>query len=328
MSRNVQRRVFISLLGAAAAWPLAARAQQPAMPVIGMLDSRSPDALMDRLRGFRQGLKDTGYVEGENVAIEYRWAENQFDRLPALAAELVRRRVAVIATSGGPAVAFAAKAATTTIPIVFTVGEDPVRLGLVASLAQPGGNLTGINFLVGELSAKRLELLRALVPAATRVVVLVNPAQATNTESTLREVEAAARAMGLQIQVLNASTSREIDAVFATIVRERPDALFVGNDAFFNARRVQLALLAGRHGVPAIFSDREYAEAGGLMTYEATLWMCIVRSAFMPAASSREPSLRTCRSYSRPSSSWSSTPRPPGCSASPCPTSCWLPPTR
>src|SRR5215471_15940696 len=234
--RVVKRREFITLLGGAvAAWPLAARAQQPATPVIGMLDSRSPDALMDRLRGFRQGLKDTGYVEGENVAIEYRWAENQFDRLPALAAELVRRRVAVIAASGGPAVAFAAKAATTTIPIVFTVGEDPVRLGLVASLAQPGGNLTGINFLVGELSAKRLELLRALVPAATRVVLLVNPAQATNTESTLREVEAAARAMGLQIQVLNASTSREIDAAFATIVRERPDALFVGNDA--DARR-------------------------------------------------------------------------------------------
>src|SRR5262249_2114927 len=216
-SSRMNRRDFITLLGGtAAAWSLAARAQQAAMPVIGMLDSRSPDALMDRLRGFRQGLKDTGYVEGENVAIEYRWAENQFDRLPALAAELVRRRVAVIATSGGPAVAVAAKAATTTIPIVFTVGEDPVRLGLVASLAPPGGNLTGINFLVGELSAKRLELLRALVPAATRVVVLVNPAQATNTESTLREVEAAARAMGLQIQVLNASTSREIDAAFAT----------------------------------------------------------------------------------------------------------------
>jgi putative ABC transport system substrate-binding protein len=205
------------------------------------------------------------------VAIEYRWAENQFDRLPALAAELVRRRVAVIATSGGPAVASAAKAATTTIPVVFAVADDPVRLGLVASLPQPGGNLTGINFLVGELSAKRLEVLRALVPAATRVVVLVNPAQVTNTESTLREVEAAARAMGLQIQVLNASTSREIDAAFATIVRERPDALFVGSDAFFSARRVQLALLAGRHGVPAILSDREYAEAGGLMAYGSNI---------------------------------------------------------
>jgi putative ABC transport system substrate-binding protein len=188
-----------------------------------------------------------------------------------LAAELVRRRVALIATSGGPAVAFSAKAATTTIPIVFTVGEDPVRLGLVASLARPDGNLTGINFLVGELTTKRLELLRELVPAATRVALLVNPTQATNTESTLRDVESAARAMGLQIQVLNASTSREIDAAFATIVRERPDALFVGNDAFFNARRVQLALLAGRHGVPAIYSDRELAEAGGLMTYGSNI---------------------------------------------------------
>jgi ABC-type uncharacterized transport system substrate-binding protein len=269
---DMRRRDFLALLsGTAAAWPLAARAQQPAMPVIGLLDSRSPDALTDRLRGFRQGLKDTGYVEGENVAIEYRWAENQLDRLPVLAAELVRRRVAVIATSGGPAVAFAAKAATTTIPVVFTVADDPVRLGLVTSLARPDGNLTGINFLVGELAAKRLEFLRALLPAATRVAVLVNPAHATNTESTLRDVEPAARAMGLQIQVLNASTSREIDAAFATIVRERSDALFVGNDAFFNARRVQLALLAGRHGVPAMLSDREFAEAGGLMTYGSNI---------------------------------------------------------
>ena len=272
---GMRRRDFVTLLGGAtlllAAKARRARAQQPAMPVIGLLDSRSPDALTDRLRGFRQGLKDTGYVEGENVAIEYRWAENQFDRLPALAAELVRRQVAVIATNGGPAAAFAAKAATTTIPIVFTVGEDPVRLGLVASLARPGGNLTGINFLVGELAAKRLELLRELVPTATRVAVLVNPTHATNTETALRDVEPAARAMGLQIQVLNASTSREIDAAFATIVRERPDALFVGNDPFFNARRVQLVLLAGRHGVPAIYSDREYAEAGGLMTYGSNI---------------------------------------------------------
>jgi putative tryptophan/tyrosine transport system substrate-binding protein len=268
----MRRREFIALLGgAAAAWPLAARAQQAGMPVIGFLDSRSLDALTDRLRGFRQGLKDTGYVGGENVAIEYRWAENQFDRLPVLAAELVRRQVAVIVTSGGATAASAAKAATTTIPIVFTVVEDPVRLGLVASLARPGGNLTGINFLSGELTAKRLELLRALVPAATRVAVLVNPANARNTETTLRDVEPAARAMGLQIQVLSASTSREIDTAFATIVRERPDALFVGGDAFFSARRVQLALLAGRHGVPAIYSDREYADAGGLMTYGSNI---------------------------------------------------------
>ena len=202
--------------------------------------------------GFRRGLKDTGYVEDENVAIVYRWAENQFDRLPVLAAELVRRQVAAIATSGGIAVTFAAKAATATVPIAFIVGEDPVKLGLVASLARPGGNLTGVNFLVGELTAKRLELLRMLVPGAARIAVLVNPANAATTETTLREIEPAARAMGLQIQVLNATTSREIDTAFATIVRERPDALFIGNDALFNARRVQLALLAGRHGVPAI----------------------------------------------------------------------------
>jgi ABC-type uncharacterized transport system substrate-binding protein len=267
------RRDFAALLGGAAvAWPLVVHAQQPPMPVIGFLDIRSPDTMMEgRLRAFRQGLKDTGYVERENVAIEYRWADGQFDRLPALATELVRRNVAVIAATGGTPVAFAAKAATTTIPIVFGVAEDPVRLGLVASLARPDGNLTGINFLIGELAAKRLELLRALVTAATRVAVLVNPAHATNTESTLRDVEPAARDMGLQIQVLNASTSREIDAAFATIVRERPDALFVGNDAFFNARRVQLVLLAGRHGVPAIYWDREFAEAGGLMTYGSNI---------------------------------------------------------
>src|SRR4030081_1767076 len=241
------------------------------MPVLGFLNAQSPDTSANRLRGFRQGLKDAGHVEGENVVIEYRWAEGQPDRLPALAAELVRRRVAVIVALGSISQALAAKAATRTIPVVFTVGEDPVRLGLVASLARPDGNLTGINFLVGELAAKRLELLRALVPTATRIAVFVNPTHATNTETALRDVEPAARAMGLQIQVHNASTSREIDAAFATIVRERPDAIFVGGDAFFSARRVQLALLAGRHVVPAIFSDREYAEAGGLMSYGSNI---------------------------------------------------------
>jgi putative ABC transport system substrate-binding protein len=263
----MKRREFITLIGsAAAAWPLAARAQQ-AMPVIGFLDSRSSDAVVGRLRAFRLGLKETGYVEGDNVEIAYRWAENQFDRLPLLAAELVRRQVAVITASGGPAVAFAAKTATTAIPIVFLSAEDPVRLGLVASLARPGGNLTGINFLNRELGAKRLELLRELVPTAARVAVLVNPTNAITTESTLRDVKSAAQTIGLQIQVLNASTRREIDAAFATLVRERPDGIFIPEDAFFNSRRLQLSLLAMRHAVPATYSQREYAEVGGLMTY-------------------------------------------------------------
>src|SRR5712671_5060968 len=233
MHRAVKRREFITLLGGAAAWPLAARAQQPAMPVIGFLDSRPPDGMTERVRAFRQGLKDTGIVEGENVLIEYRWAENQIDRLPALAADLVRRRVAVIAVPGGPTSALAAKATTSTIPIVFVVNEDPVRLGLVASLARPGGNATGINILTGEVVAKRLEFLRELVPGATRVAVLVNPANATSMKSTLRDVEPAARALGLQLKTLNASTSGEINAAFATFARERADALFVGGDAFF-----------------------------------------------------------------------------------------------
>jgi putative tryptophan/tyrosine transport system substrate-binding protein len=266
----MRRRQFITLLGgAAAAWPLAARAQQSAMPVIGFLHPASPHAAGDQLRAFYLGLKETGFVDGENVAIEYRWADNRTDRLPALAAELVRRRVAVIATVGTSA--FAVKAATTTIPIVFVGGEDPVKLGLVASLARPGGNLTGINWLGGELAAKRLELLRQLVPAATRVAVLVNPAFATLTEITLRDVEAAAPAMGLQIQVLNADTSREIDAAFEIIGREQPDALFVGPGPFFNSRRVQMAQLAARYAVPAIHTTRLEAEAGGLMSYGPSL---------------------------------------------------------
>jgi putative ABC transport system substrate-binding protein len=203
----MNRREFITLLGGgAAAWPLAARGQQAAMPVVGFVNPQSPDGHTERLRGFRQGLKDTGYVEGENIAIEYLWAEGQFDRLAALAAELVRRQVAVIVATGGISSAMAAKAATTTIPIVFLAAEDPVRVGLVASLARPGGNLTGINFLNTELAAKRLGLLRELVPGAARVAVLVNPANAMNAETTLRDAKAAARAMGLQIQVLNAST--------------------------------------------------------------------------------------------------------------------------
>jgi putative ABC transport system substrate-binding protein len=265
----MKRREFITLLGGAAAWPLAARGQQSAMPVIGFLHPSSPDAY--RVRAFRQGLKEVGYVEGENVAIIYRWAENQVDRLPELAADLVRRRVAVIVTPGGPVSALAAKAATTTIPIVFVVANDPVKLGLVNSLARPGGNVTGINFFAAELTAKRLELLRELVPGATRITVLVNPADAPNTVSALRGVEPAARSMGLQIQVLNASTIQEIDAAFATLVSERPDALFVANNPFFIDRRVQLALLTVLHRLPAIYHDRLIAEVGGLMSYGANL---------------------------------------------------------
>jgi putative ABC transport system substrate-binding protein len=250
----------------AVAWPLAARAQQVGLSVIGILDIRSPDAMTDRLRTFRQGLKEIGYVEGENVTIEYHSAENQIDRLPALAADLVRRRVTVIAATGGPPSALAAQAATTTIPIVFVTAEDPVRLGLVASLASPGGNLTGVSMLTAELAAKRLELLRELVPGAVRMAVFANPNNPA-ADIRLRELDAAARSMGLQIQVLSTSTSREIDAAFATFVRERPDALFVSPDGFFNGRRVQLVLLAAFHRVPAAFASREYAEAGGLMSY-------------------------------------------------------------
>ena len=264
----MRRRDFITLLGgAAAAWPFPARAQQPAIPVIGFLDSRSVEGVANRLRGLRQGLKETGYIEGENVTIEYRWAENQMDRLPELAADLVRRQAAAIIASGGRDSTLAAKAATTTIPILFLTGEDPVRLGLVASLARPGGNLTGINFLNTELATKRLELLRELVPGAKRVAVLINPVDATNADFTLKAIEPAARAIGLQIQVLNASTSRQIDAAFAIIERDRPDAIFVGQTPFLNARRVQLAQLAARHMVPASYSGREFPEVGGLMSY-------------------------------------------------------------
>jgi putative tryptophan/tyrosine transport system substrate-binding protein len=263
----MKRRAFITLLGAAAAWPLSARAQQPAMPVIGFLDVRSPDAMTDRLRGFRQGLRDTGYVEGDNVTIVYRWAENKIDQVPELAAELVRRQVAVMCVGGSTDAVFAAKAATAMIPILFIVPQDPVRLGLVASLARPGGNLTGINFFNAELVAKQLELLHELVPRAARVGVFVNPANVANIESTERDVQPAAHGMGLQIQILRASTSREIDTAFATFARERPDALFVSTDGFLVSRRVQFVQQAAHHSLPAVYSGREYCEIGGLMSY-------------------------------------------------------------
>jgi putative ABC transport system substrate-binding protein len=266
----MRRREFIGLVGGAAAWPVAARAQQT-MPVIGVLHSQSPEGYSEILRGFRLGLREAGYVEGESARIEYRWAENRYDRLPTLAAELVRRPVNVIAAVGGNASPYAAKAATTTIPIIFIAGEDPVKLGLVKSLARPGGNLTGINLFASELTAKRLGLLRELVPAIARVAVLVNPANATTTEVTLRDVELAGRAMRLQIKIYNADTPREIDAAFATMARERPDALFVGAGPFFAARRVQLTQFAARHAIPAIYSGRQNVEIGGLMSYGPNL---------------------------------------------------------
>jgi putative ABC transport system substrate-binding protein len=267
----MRRRDFIrAIVGSAAGWPLAVRAQQPTMPVIGFLDSRSPEAVLSRLRAFRQGLQETGYVEGENVAIVYHWAENQLNRLPDLAGDLVRRRVAVIVTAGEPG-AFAAKAASTTIPIVFGTADDPVRVGLVASLARPGGNITGINFLAAELTAKRLELLRELLPQAERIAVLVNPAEAGRTESTVGAVQAAARTMALQIQVLKADTGRQIETAFESIGRDPPDALFIGTSPFLNVRNVQLAMLAAFHRLPATHSEREFAEAGGLISYGSNI---------------------------------------------------------
>jgi ABC-type uncharacterized transport system substrate-binding protein len=263
----MKRREFIILLGgAAAAWPLAARAQQSAMPVIGFLSSLSQAQTAHLVASFRRGVSEVGFVEGENVAIEYRWADGQFDRLPALAAELVRRQVAVIAATGGAPSAFAAKAATPTIPIVFAVGEDPVRLSLVASLARPSGNTTGINYFIYELVAKRLEILRELVPAAARVAVLANPTNTAHTTA-LRDVGEAARAIGLQIQIVNASSSREIDVAFAVLVRDQADGLFVFPDPFFVTRRVQLVHLASHHSIPATYPQRDFAEAGGLMSY-------------------------------------------------------------
>jgi putative ABC transport system substrate-binding protein len=261
----VRRREFITLLGGAATWPLAARAQQPAMPVIGFLGSESPDLWAGCLPAFRQGLSETGFVEGRNVAIEYRWAEGQNDRLPTLAADLVRRQVTMIAAPGGLS-ARTAKATTTTIPIVFWIEGDPVEVGLVASLNRPGGNLTGVTTLGAELGAKRLELLHELVPTATNIAVLVTPT--TLTAATLStDLQAAARTLGLQMHVLHASTERDFDTVFATLVLLRAGALVIGPGPFFFSRSEQLAALTVRHAVPSIYQYREFATAGGLMSY-------------------------------------------------------------
>jgi putative ABC transport system substrate-binding protein len=263
----VRRREFITLLGgAAAAWPLAARAQQPAMPVVGYLSTGSPGPYVDRVRAFRQGLGETGYVEGRNVTVEYRWAEGQYDRLPAMATDLVRRQVAVIA-SGGLPTALAAKAATTTIPIVFMLGVDPVKVGFAASLNRPGGNLTGVSNLNAEVGPKRLELLHELIPTADIIALLVNPTNPPLAETLSRDLQAAARALGLQLHVLHASTEGDFDAAFATLARLGAGALVIADDPFLVSRSEQLATLTIRHAVPAITSNREFAEAGGLMSY-------------------------------------------------------------
>src|SRR5450755_1491546 len=267
----MQRRAFITLLGGAtAAWPLAGRAQQPALPVVGFIRDGSADTSARFAAAFRKGLNETGYVEGQNVTVEYHWLEGQYDRLPALLADLVRRQVAVIVTPGNVP-SHAAKIATATIPIVFSVGDDPVQLGLVASLARPGGNATGINFFTQEVGAKRLRLLHDLVPKAVRVAVLVNPENAAVAETTLRDVHEAAPSMGLQVKIFNAATIGEIDAAFATFARERPDALFVAADAFLVSQRVQIATLTARDKIPTNYSVREPVAVGGLMSYGTDL---------------------------------------------------------
>jgi putative tryptophan/tyrosine transport system substrate-binding protein len=270
MASHIGRRKFLATLGGAAAWPLTARAQQEAVPVVGVLSAEWPNLLSDRLRAFHDGLRETGYVEGRNLAIEYRWAEGQNDRLPALAAELVRRQVTVIVATSTPAV-LAARTVTTTIPIVFFVAADPVQLGLVTSISRPGGNLTGVVTLNVEVAAKRLELVRELVPTATIVALLVNPTSTALAETITREVEAAARTLGLEFHVLHASSEREIDAAFTTLVRLRADALVIGADALFNSRSEQLATLTIRHRVPTIYQFRDFVSAGGLVAYGSTV---------------------------------------------------------
>src|SRR5215471_7888620 len=261
------RRQFITFLGGAAAvWPLAARAQQPVMPVVGFLGSASPDAWAGRLLAFRQGLSEIGYVDGKNVAIEYRWAEGQNDRLPAMAADLVRRQVAVIAAPGSTPAALAAQAATAIIPIVFSIGGDPVQFGLVASLNRPGGNLTGGTFLSIEVGPKRLELL----PMASVVGLLVNPTNPNLAEPTTKNLRAAAHTLGLQLHILNASTDRDFDTVFATLIQQQLGALVIGADPFFSSRLEQLGALTVRHAVPTVYQSREFTAAGGLMSYGAS----------------------------------------------------------
>jgi putative tryptophan/tyrosine transport system substrate-binding protein len=266
-----RRELLAALGGAAAAWPLAARAQQPAMPVIGFLSAEWPTVFAERLRAFHDGLRETGYVEGRNLTIEYRWAEGRTDRLAALAADLVRRQVTVLVTAGSTPAVLAARAATTTLPIVFYIGGDPVQLGLVTSLSRPGGNLTGVVTLNVEVTPKRLQLLHELVPTATTVALLVNPNTPSLVETMTRELQAAAHTLGLQLLIVNASSEHELDAAFATLVEQRAGALVIGTDALFNSLNQQLAAMTLRHGVPAVYQYREFTAAGGLMSYGTTV---------------------------------------------------------
>ena len=267
----MRRRDFITLLGGAAAvWPFAARAQQPGVPVVGFLNVASPEGYRPMVTAFRQGLQESGYVEGRNVAIEYRWAEGRSDRLPAMAADLVRRQVAVIAATTTPA-ALAAKAATTTIPIVFETGGDPIQLGLVVSFNRPGGNVTGVSQLNTEVMPKRLELLHELLPTVTAIALLVNPANPALAEAVLRASRAAVQTLGLHLHVLNASAESDFDAVFANVTQLRAGGLVIGADAFFTSRQEQLAALALRHAVPAVYEYREFVTAGGLLSYGGSL---------------------------------------------------------
>ena len=323
----MRRREFIAGLGSAAAWPLAAQGQQPRLPVVGFVSAGTTGNTLFQA-AFRAGLRELGYVEGQNVSIEYYYLEGRFDRIPALMAELVRRRLAVIVTAGTVAGALAAKAATTTIPIVFGVNDNPARLGLVGSLARPSGNLTGMNFFSQEAAPKRLGLLHELVPKVNRVAMLINPSNLVASETAVREAQNAARVMGLSIDILKASTSREIDEVFATMVREQIGALLIAGDSYLGSRHVQLATLGARHGIATSSNDREFVRVGGLMSYGPDLVEPNRQLGVYTGRFSKALCLPIFRSCSPPSSSSSSTLRPQGHSASRCRQRSWHKPTR
>jgi putative ABC transport system substrate-binding protein len=324
----MRRRDFMAGLASAAAWPLAARAQQPVLPVIGILSPGSPESDAPRLSPLRLGLGEAGYVEGRNATTQYRGADGQNDRLPALAADLAQRRVSVMVALGGTPAALAAKAATATIPIVFVTAGDPIAVGLVTSLSRPGGNITGIASLAVELGPKQLELLHELVPAVTTVGLLVNPTNATNAEMLLRELQAATRTLGLQLHVLQASTEPELERAFATLVQLRAGELVIGSDPFFNSRSEQLASLAARHAVPAVYPFHEYARAGGLMSYGSSFVEPYRLAGVYTGRILKGEKPADLPVRNPPRSSWSSISKQPRRSASPSPRRCWPPPTR